>query len=81
MTRLLIGLAAVFSLAACGELDQTVNFEQGKYQGKPDTRPWDNPPPAQDARGVKWTQGDRESWKNALHERQLTQHEDRRLYP
>ena len=28
----------------CGERAQVVVYKQGKYQGKPDTKPWDNAP-------------------------------------
>ena len=28
--------------SACGEKSQVVVYKQGKYQGKPDGRPWDN---------------------------------------
>ena len=68
-------LALAAGLAACGEKEQFVVYKQGKYQGKPDTRPWDNPPA-----GGKWTQGNRASWENHVRARQFTQHEDRRIY-
>jgi hypothetical protein len=69
-------LALAAGLAACSEKEQFVVYKQGKYQGKPDTRPWDNPPVA----GGKWTQGDRATWENHVKARQFTQHEDRRIY-
>ena len=65
-----LGLAA--GLAACGEQDQVTVYEQGKYQGKPDARSWDNP--------GAWTKGDRESWEIAIKKRQLTQNEYGRMY-
>jgi len=34
----------LLGLAACGESQQVVVYKQGKYQGKPDSRPWDNEP-------------------------------------
>jgi len=40
-------------LSACGEKEQVVVYKQGKYQGKPDVRPWDNDPlPAEFRRQV-----------------------------
>jgi hypothetical protein len=74
--RLLL-LVAFFGLAACGEREQVVVYKQGKYQGKPDARPWDNEPLAY---GGKWTKGDRTSWENQIKARQLGQHEDKRIY-
>ncbi len=78
MKKLLI-LVAVFGLAGCGEPDQVVVYKQGKYQGKPDTRPWDNEPLALAGSG-KWTKGDRASWETQIKARQMTQHEDKRIY-
>jgi hypothetical protein len=72
-------LIAVFGLAGCGEPDQVVVYKQGKYQGKPDTRPWDNEPLALTGSG-KWTKGDRASWETQIKARQMTQHEDKRIY-
>ena len=41
---LTVALAGVFALglAACGERPQVVNYKQGAYQGKPDSKPWEN---------------------------------------
>ena len=77
MKKLLM-LIAVLGLAACGEPDQVVVYKQGKYQGKPDTRPWDNEPLALGS--AKWTKGDRASWETQIKARQMTQHEDKRIY-
>ncbi len=44
MKRALIASAAATALLAitgCGEKPVTV-YKQGQYQGKPDTRPWEN---------------------------------------
>jgi hypothetical protein len=79
MKRLLL-ILAVFGLAACGEETQVVNYKQGKYQGKPDARSWDNEPLAAEFRGNRWTKGDRQSWEEAIKNRQLAQHEHRRIY-
>ncbi len=70
-------LVAALGLTACGEGDQVVVYKQGKYQGKPDTRPWDNDPLAG---GGKWSKGDRASWETQIKERQLAQHEHKRIY-
>lgn len=77
---LLIAAAAVFGLAACGESDQVVVYKQGKYQGKPDNRSWDNEPLSQEFRGGTWKKGDRVSWEEQIKNRQLAQHEHRRIY-
>ena len=77
MKKLLI-VVALFGLAACGEKEQVVVYKQGKYQGKPDTKPWDNDPLAYG--GPKWTKGDEKSWETQIKARQLGQHEDKRIY-
>ena len=76
MKRFLIVLA-LFGVAGCGESEQVVVYKQGKYQGKPDTRSWDNEPLAV---GPKWTKGDRTSWETQIKNRQLGQHEHKRIY-
>ena len=77
---LLAGLILVsFGLVACGEKEQVVVYKQGKYQGKPDTRPWDNDSPVAELRGGKWNKGDRSSWEDQIKNRQLAQGEDRRI--
>jgi hypothetical protein len=80
--RAALALAALagLGLAGCGEPDQVVVYKQGKYQGKPDTRSWDNAPLAAEQRGGKWTQGDRASWETDIKNRQLAQHEHKRIY-
>jgi hypothetical protein len=77
--RTLLVLVAAFALTACGEKEQVVVYEQGKYQGKPDNRSWDNPPPAAELRGGEWKQGDRASWEDSIQHRQLSQNEYRRM--
>jgi len=80
--RLALGAAVVAALfiAGCGESDQVVVYKQGKYQGKPDTQPWDNAPLAAEQRGGNWTKGDRANWETQIKTRQLAQHEDKRIY-
>jgi hypothetical protein len=77
--RAILVVMALFTLAACGEKEQVVVYEQGKYQGKPDNRSWDNPPPAAELRGGEWKQGDRASWEDSIQHRQLSQNEYRRM--
>jgi hypothetical protein len=69
-------LAGALALGACGEAEQVVVYKQGKYQGKPDTRPWDNEPLAD---GGKWSKGDRASWETQIKQRQLAQNEYKRI--
>jgi hypothetical protein len=77
MKKLLLVIAA-FGLAACGETEQVVVYKQGKYQGKPDGRPWDSAPLAYES--AKWTAGDKVSWETQIKNRQLGQHEHKRIY-
>jgi hypothetical protein len=77
MKRLLLVVAA-FGLAACGEPEQVVVYKQGKYQGKPDAQPWNSEPLAYES--AKWNKGDRNSWEEQIKQRQLAQHEHRRIY-
>ncbi len=72
-----LSAAAVLGLAGCGEPEQVIVYKQGKYQGKPDTRPWDNEPLAM---GPKWNKGDKASWETQIKNRQLGQHEYKRIY-
>jgi hypothetical protein len=77
---LAVALPVAFTLSACGEQEQVVVYKQGKYQGKPDNRAWDNAPPAAEWRGGQWKQGDRTSWEESIKSRQLAQHEHKRIY-
>jgi hypothetical protein len=56
---------AVLGLPGCGEEQQVVVYKQGKYQGKPDTRPWDSP---------QWG-GEQAKWERAIETRTLNQNE------
>jgi hypothetical protein len=80
LTAAALAAAAALGLAACGEGEQVIVYKQGKYQGKPDTRPWENEPLARGPLDGKWTKGDRASWENQIKERQLAQHEHKRIY-
>ena len=79
MMRFALLVAAVMALGACGEKEQVVVYKQGKYQGKPDNRSWDNEPPVAELRGGRWNKGDRTSWEESIKQRQLTQNEYPRL--
>ena len=79
MRRALL-IVALFGLAGCGERDQVVVYKQGKYQGKPDGLPWNSESPIAELRGGKWTKGDRASWEDQIKQRQLAQHEHKRIY-
>ena len=73
-------LAGVFVLTAslvsgCGERSQVVAYKSGKYQGKPDTKPWENSPGAALYTTSKWTGGDMASWETALRTRNQGQNE------
>lgn len=71
MTKLLsVVLAGVFAagLAGCGERPQVVNYKQGTYQGKPDTKPWANAP----------YNGNKEQWEQAIRTRNQAQNEYKR---
>jgi hypothetical protein len=80
MSRLLL-ILAVFALAGCGEGDQqVVVYKQGKYQGKPDTQPWNNDSPIAELKGGRWDKGNQASWEESIKQRQLAQHEHKRIY-
>jgi len=64
------------SLASgCGERSQVVVYKSGKYQGKTDTKPWENEPGAAPYTTSKWTGGDQTSWETALRTRNQSQNE------
>ena len=72
-------LIAVAALSGCGETDQVIVYEQGKYQGKHDTRPWENDAGAGLYTTSKWTKGDKSSWEAALRSRNQSQNEYARV--
>ena len=81
-TRLLAaGMAALIGgfVSGCGERSQVVAYKSGKYQSKPDTKPWDNDPGAGLYTTSKWTGGDQVSWENALRTRAQGQNEYNRV--
>jgi ABC-type glycerol-3-phosphate transport system substrate-binding protein len=72
-------LAAAAGLAGCGEKEQVSVYHQGKYQGKPDTKPWENEPGGSVYTTSKWTKGDESSWETALKSRNQKQNEYTRV--
>ncbi len=68
-------IAVALGLSACGERDQVTVYKQGKYQGKPDTKPWENDPGASLYTSSKWSKGDKTSWESAVKTRNLAQNE------
>ncbi len=76
--RFVIGIAALVvtaGLAGCGEQEQVVVYHQGKYQGKPDTKPWENDPAVSVYTTSKWKAGDKSGWETALKSRTENQNE------
>jgi hypothetical protein len=76
--KVVFACAALFvavGLGACGERDQVTVYKQGKYQGKPDTKPWDNDSAANPYPGSKWNKGEKTSWESAVKTRNLAQNE------
>jgi len=68
-------LIAVAGMTGCGEKEQVVAYKQGKYQGKPDTKPWENDPGAGIYTTSKWKAGDKSGWETALKSRNQNQNE------
>lgn len=78
-TLLAVVLLAV-GLAACGEREQVIEPQSEKrYQGKADSKPWDNESPVAELRGGKWTKGNMTSWEEQIKQRQLSQNEYKRI--
>ncbi len=81
MRVLLAVLVAAYGLAACGERDQVIEpVSEKRYQGKRDAKPWDSGSPVAELRGGQWTKGNQSSWEEQIKNRQLTQHEHKRIY-
>ena len=70
-----VALAAAAAMAGCGEKAQVIVYQQGKYQGKTDTKPWENEPGASLHTTSKWAKGDKSSWETALKARNQNQNE------
>ena len=81
MRQVLILVAVACGLAACGEREQVIQpVSEKRYQGKPDGRAWESAPMSAEWRGGNWKQGDRTSWEEQIKNRQLAQHEHKRIY-
>jgi hypothetical protein len=65
----LLAGAAAFTLAGCGERPQVIEYKQGKYQGKPDTPPYDAAP----------FSGNKAEWERAVKTRNQSQNEYKRI--
>ena len=79
MKKILFLLVAAFALSACGERQQLIEpTSEKRYQGKRDTKPWENEPLAYGS--AKWSKGDRASWETQIKTRQNGQNEDKRIY-
>jgi len=74
-----VALALATGLSACGEREQVIVYKQGKYQGKPDSKPWESDPSASLYTSSKWTAGDKTSWEAAIRARNLSQNEYNRV--
>lgn len=74
-----VAIVLAMGLGACGERDQVTVYKQGKYQGKPDTKPWENDPGTSLYTTSKWNQGDKTSWESAVKTRNLAQNEYNRV--
>jgi hypothetical protein len=76
MRLLAIALASLLVLSACGEREQVMEGKR-TYQGKRDTKAWDNAPLAYGS--AKWNKGDEASWEAQIKSRQAVQNEYNRI--
>ena len=76
MRRVLLA-TAILVLAGCMEVEQASSQKQVGQTVRRDTVAWNNEPLAN---GPKWSKGDQKSWEEQIRQRQLAQHEDRRIY-
>ena len=77
--RFLALVMVVLFVAACGEREQVAEGKR-TYQGKRDTKAWDNEPLNYALNhGSKWNKGDQASWEQQIKARQLTQNEYQRI--
>ena len=75
----LVGAAVgAMLLSGCTEspqqIGQATTYKQGKYQGKPDTRPYEAGPTAY-SQEKSWQAGDKAAWEKAIKNRQQAQNE------
>lgn len=60
---------ALFGLNACGEQEPVIVYKQANYQGKTDSKPWEN---------AAFT-GDKAKWEGAVRARAQNQNESKRI--
>ncbi len=60
-----LAVVSTLSLSACGEKEQVIVYKQGKYQGKPDSKPWEN----------DQFKGNQAQWETAIKTRTQSQNE------
>ncbi|MGH8688962.1 MAG: hypothetical protein ACREVQ_14765 [Burkholderiales bacterium] len=78
-TAIAAALLAAVLVSACGDRQQ-VSDGTRTYQGKRDTKAWDNEPVGLPLNHAgKWTKGDQASWEQQIKARQLTQNEYQRI--
>lgn len=75
----LVGAAVTAMLVGgCGEssqpIGQVTTYKAGKYQGKPDARPYDGGPTAY-SQDKSWQPGDKSAWEKSIRTRQQAQNE------
>ena len=58
-------IAGAVLLSGCGEKEQVIVYKQGKYQGKPDSKPWEN----------DQFKGNQTQWETAIKTRNQSQNE------
>lgn len=75
LVSLVFASVTALGVAGCGDAPQELAQGERRYQGKPDSNPWDNDPSAALYTTSKWTKGDQTSWETALKTRTLNQNE------
>ena len=74
----LVAVLAAAGLSGCGDspgqIGQATTYKQGKYQGKPDARPFEAGPSAF-SQEKSWQAGDKVAWEKAIKTRQQAQNE------
>lgn len=68
-------LVVLTAISGCGEREQVIQYQQGKYQGKPDSKPWESAPGDSPYTSSKWTKGDKSSWESTIRSRNQSQNE------
>jgi hypothetical protein len=71
MLAIAVAAALPWLVSGCGESPDVTVYKQGKYQGKPDSSPWDN----------DRFKGDKVAWENEIKRRNQGQNEYSRGTP